>query len=294
MSRTTSTSWVFRTPLVNGPSTSFTEWFLTDIGNTYNVPPYALTGAGRCFVMGGISTYEGFVHRTQCDYRIAGAVFEDAQSYGLVTDALGPLWDYCENGHGHITDTGVSVTMDGGSRLEDMVVGGDPVVGTSLFINQGFNIRLPKNDSGGAGTVLGSVSAQHTLNANGCLVTRANTITLANVGNVNSYKAMLPVTGCNRMQFGSNAPIDITPDNSGQGDAQGHQTVVEAWHTDRSDLRVKMVCNAPDYANVRTSASFAVRNAKFSKAYINQNSDNVPMAAINFANSTQYSVYLSH
>lgn len=287
MTRPSTLSWILRTPLVNGGVNDYTEWLIKDIGPT-------LVGTTRCFVIGGISTYENSIRRVQSDYTIAGAVFEDAQNYGLVADPLGALWDYCENGHGHITDTALTIKMDGGSDLANMLIGGGPVLGSSLVINQGFNIRLPKNDSGpppGFGTVIGSVSSQHTLDLNGCLVARANTITGVGVGNINSYKAMLPVTGCNWMQFGSNAAIDVTPVNSGQGASQGHQTTVEAWHTDRPDLRLKMVCNAPNYADVTTSDTFVINNVGFSKGYINQNSGAAAIAAVNFANTTQYSAH---
>lgn len=282
--RDTATSWIMRTPIVNGGAKDYTEWLIKDIGPT-------LVGATHCLVIGSISTYENGIRRVQSDYTIHGAVFEDAQNYGLVADPLGALWDYCENGHGHITDTGLAILMDGGAHLENMQIGGLPVLGSSLVVYQGFNIRLPKNDSGpppGFGTVLGSVSSQHTFDVNGCLVTRANTITLAGVGNINSYKAMLPVTGCNRMQFGSNTAIDVTPVNSGQGASQGHQTTVKAWHTDRPDLLIEMVCNAPNYADVTTSDTFVINNVGFSKGYINQNSGAAAIAAVNFSNATQY------
>lgn len=289
--RTSPIFWIIRTPLVGGKQNEFTEWVIRD----YGPAAYGGVGETHLYALFSVSTNEGGTRRIQSDGWIHGAVWEYAMNCGLMTDPLN-TWVYYGNGHDHVTYTGASIIMDAGGNLRDIPVG-TYVYGSSLTIAQDFNIRLPNNDPSRSGAVIGTISSGHTFSPTGCLVSVSHTITAPNIGNMNSYSAMMPFTGCNRIQFGANTPLTTLTYDGSQSAPQGLQSTIKAWHTDRPDLTLQLVLpngtpGSPDgWTNDTTSNTFVINNTDgYSKAYVNYRSGNSPLAATNSSHVTNYSM----
>jgi len=284
--RTTQIDWIIRTPITgNGKPGEYTEWWIRDFTT--------VAGAGgRMLALYSITSNENGVIRVLSNGAIHGSVFEYAQFAGLMTDApTAPNWNFYGNGHGNITYTGLSIAMDGGSNIRDMAIGSH-VQGSSLVIAQSFDILLPKDGT----TVIGSINQGHTFTSAGLNVAHVHTISAGGTGNVNSYSAMLPITGMNKAKFGSASAIDINLYDGSQSASQGQQSTIQAWHTDRTDLILEMILpggnpGTPDgWTKDTTSDTFAINQTNgYTKLYVNSRSGSTAVAAAATASySTNY------
>lgn len=279
VSRVSTTQWTMRTPLVGGVFGEYVEYDIRDIG-----PVMSTT---RCLVLNGVLTNENGNVRVFTDgTATGGSVFEYAMNTGLMADAIG-TWAFYGNGHGFVTYTGLSVTMDGGAELRDMATG-TIVKGMSGVVSQTFDIRLPKDNT----TVIGTINQAHIFTAAGCLVSHVHTPTVGTTGVQNAYDCMLPVSGCDRVKFGSNSVIPVVL-GTGQSANQGQQSLVQTWNSARPDLvlEVNRTLPTPDgWTNVTTSDTFYIAQSTYFKIYFNYRSGTTGIATATSVHSQTYRV----
>lgn len=284
LKRINSTDFRVRQPIIHGKAGEFWEWIVRDIG-----PSIGIT---HCCTLNSLSSNENGVVREQTNSTLTGSsVFEYAFYAGLLADPFDDThYGYYGNGHGNIGYLGLSISMDGGANLRDMAVG-DSARGASLVFAQDFSILLPKDHV----TVIGAISSGHTFDATGIQVDHAHNYTASGIGINNCYMGMFPFSGCNRAKFGSNAAIAVDLLTLGQGGAQGQNTSILFWHSDRPDLVIEMSLptgtpGSPDgWTKVTTSDEFLIKNYDYTKGYINSMSGNAALAAINTSHSVKYS-----
>lgn len=283
--------WNVNTPIVNGLPGEYITWQFINVGKSFT-PPINMIG------LYGISTNENGVVRVLTDGPTANAAFEYAMNIGRTDNAIG-TYQFAGNAHGNITDSGPTISMDGGSNLINIPIG-NYVRGTTLTIAQAPGLLLPSTatPNGTPGSAFGSINQGHVIDSTGITLSWSTAITQTNAGDQNSYSPMLPMTGMDRVQFGGNSPLTIAthPGSPIQSANQGLQTSITAWNTARPDLKLILTLpngspSSPDgWTKDTTSNTFVIQNPTFDKAYTNYRSGATGIASTNSSFLSHYAV----
>jgi hypothetical protein len=124
------------------------------------------------------------------------SVWEFAARIG-VGGSAGP-WDFFGGGHGNVTQTSKTITVDGVDKTS--VVPEIYIPGDTIIHNQTFNILLPSNPS----TVCGTMQVKHTFTSDGMLV-EVSLSPLSGYEWYCNYTGMLPLSGFDHIKFGAGA-----------------------------------------------------------------------------------------
>ena len=275
MIRVASDRMIVRVPVVGGLRHDFAEFELHDAG-AYMSTTHAW---GLHSIRGEIDgERQHFVEQS----RSAGLVstFEFAMNVGLMSDPFDAAhYTRYGIGHGQLDYTGCAILVNGaGANLRDDPAG-SIYQGASLTIQSNYNCKLID------GTVIGTVSMSHTFDPTGATVSHIHNITASGIGNQNSYAAMLPLTGVDRIQPLGGAVATIGAYNDSQTN-WGAINQFAAWDSRRPNNLVEMILplgypGSPpgDWSADTTSQTFLLDKSDHSmKLYANWRSGTAAVA----------------
>ena len=289
--KTADDGWIIRTPVAGGGAADYSEFQMYDDGGYLGIAHAWAIHSIRASIGGVIN---GFLEQDQSNYGNVSTV-EFAMTVGLMTDPFdGAHFDFYGFGHGNMAYSGCSIAMGGSaSNLRDGVAPGTVYRGSQLVFDSVYTPRI-KN-----GMAIGSLDVAHIFNISGLTVSHRHNITAVGIGNQNSYSAMLPTTGTDRIKALGSAPIVIGLANGAQVGNWGPVSLFAFYNSAAPNnlLELTLPYGHPgsppgDWSAATTSATFLLDNANGQrKLYVNWRSGTTAVPVSGLSNHlTRYSI----
>lgn len=266
--------FLIRTPVVGGGPQDYTEYEMVNQGPGLGIlHAWALRSIRACV--------DGVIHQLMDQSAFApgnvGTV-EFAINVGLMNQPLSSYSMY-GFGHGHLAYAGLGIRVDDNpANYRGALPDGTVLRGQSVVFDANFVASLAD------GSPVANVSLAHVFDATGLRVAQTHNVIASGCGMQNSYSAMLPATGCNRISAGASAAVVVGLGNEVQTNF-GPRSAFSMWHTARPNvmLDLQLPYGAPSDSGVgwgdcTTSKTFVLDNPMNQKLYVNCRSGDSPVA----------------
>ncbi len=290
---------LIRVPVVGGGPQDWVEYMMFDWSSwmydaTSISPKPAITHAWafhsmRAVIGGRESTFltqpldKGLVSTTEFAMEI-GVLADDYLPEGNPV----PTYKRVGYGHGGLSDTtpsaSLTITVNGiAGNLASAAVG-TVFEGCNAVISQTHRVHLLAGSR--ENEAIGTVTITHLFDARGMTILHDHTVTASGIGVGNTYSAMMPMTGCDRIKAKGGAIAQLNlKDGSQVGNWAGTDRYA-AWDSQNAVALMELTLptlnpGTPpgDWSYATTSQSFAVNNTNgLSKFYVNWRSGAAPIA----------------
>lgn len=262
--RASDTVFLVRTPVVGGGQQDYTEFEMVNAGGAI--------GISQAWCLRSIrASVGGVLHQLMDQSAFPPGNVGTVEFAINVGHLSGPLSAYSLYGfgHGHLAYAGIGMFMDGEpANYRDSMPANAVIRGNTLVFDAGYVASLPD------GLPAASVKLAHVFDTSGLRVSQTHSVIAGGVGMQNSYSAMLPATGCNRVSAGG-ATVVVGAGTGAQLGNWGAQSQFSMWHSERPNVVMDMTLpygapgDSTGWADCTTSKTFVLDNPMNQKLYVN-------------------------